>query len=151
MINRRANHEEDGIMRISRSSLRAGGFTTLDMLIVIVIIGILATVAFPRYFEVKDRSMVGAAQADLTLLRQALACYAADYDAYPQDLASLEDMVQVVIDPNGRPYLSLPSGATFEWQSYALNGTGDYVLRVKALDKNGTVLRATADRISIES
>lgn len=69
----------------------------------------------------------------------------------PEALASLEDMEASVVDPQGRPYLTLPSGRTFEWVSYEISETGDYLLKIQALDNDRTVLCATADHISIES
>ncbi len=130
---------------------KARGFTMLDLLMVVVVIGILVGIAFPRYLEARDRGHVGAAQADLTALRQALAFFAADYDRYPEALASLDEMRETVTDPMGLDYMVLPEGTTFQWVSYELSESGDYLLKIQALDNDGTVLCATGDRIWIQS
>ncbi len=136
---------------LSTSVVKPRGFTVLEILIVIVIVGVLASMAFPRYFQVRDRSYVGAAQADLALMRQALAFYAAEHASYPETLASLDEMEATVVDPQGRPYLTLPSGRTFDWVSYEITEQGDYLLKIQALDNHRTVLCATGDHVTVES
>ena len=127
------------------------GFNTLELLMVIVVIGILASVAFPRFLGARDRGHIGAAQSDVTLIRQALAFYAADHDRYPEAAASLEDLDNLMVDPQGNDYLVLPSGATFRWVSYDVLEDGDYLLKIQALDNNGTIICATGAGMVIQS
>ncbi len=75
----------------------------------------------------------------------------ADRAGEPEALASLEDRKATVIDPQGRPYLSLPSSRTFDWVSPEITETGDYLLKIQALDSDRTMLCATADRVTVES
>ena len=125
------------------------GFTSLELLMVIVVIGILSSLAFPRFLEARDRGYIGAAQQDLSAVRQALAVYAADYDRYPEALRSYEDFQQKMVDRDGQPFMTLPSGRTFLWISYDCNRSGSYVLRIQALDAEGTEIVATADKVTI--
>ena len=135
-----------------RHAIRFGrntGFTTLELLMVIVVIGILAVIAMPRFFNAHDRTHVGAAQYDLTALRQALAIYAVDHDRYPSSIASYEEFKLSMVDADGQPLMSLPSGETFRWVSYVLTRDGNYLLVIRALDNEGTLIKATGDGIHI--
>ncbi len=144
-------------MNQRNNSFRSRGFTTLELLTVVVIVGLLAMMSLPHAFRAKDRSHVGAAQSDLVTLRHALAVYAVDHDGYPLAIASYKDFEQHMVDEEGRPYVTLPTGETFRWVSYA-NGRSnsysnsssrDYLLVIQALDHKKTLIEATGDGIRV--
>jgi prepilin-type N-terminal cleavage/methylation domain-containing protein len=54
------------------------GFTLIELMIVIVIIGILAGIAIPNFLDLKDKAIWGTARANLEVVRTSLAAYAAD-------------------------------------------------------------------------
>jgi general secretion pathway protein G len=71
---------------------RVHGFTLLELLVVMVIIGLLAAYVGPRYFSQVGRSEVRSAQAQIATLRTALDTYRLDTGSYPtteQGLAAL--------------------------------------------------------------
>jgi len=60
------------------------GFTLIELMIVIVIVGILAGVAMPRFMGAKDKSKIEVCDADLNTIRKALAFFEIDHSGYPK-------------------------------------------------------------------
>ena len=123
------------------------GITVLELMMVVMLIGVLGLVSMTRIMQAKDRGFVAAAQTDLTAVRQAMAMYAADYDAYPAGLQSVADLRATAVDRQGIPYLDLPSRVNFAWVSYELLPSDGYVLIVQANDHKHTLLRVTANGV----
>ena len=55
------------------------GFTLIELLIVVVIIGILAAIAIPKFGQTRQRAYVSAMQSDLNQLRTAMEMYYQDH------------------------------------------------------------------------
>jgi general secretion pathway protein G len=128
---------------------RAFGFTLLELLVVMVIIGLLAAYVGPQYFSQLGKSEVKAAQAQVSALQKALDTYRIDVGHYPtseQGLTALNVRPQneakwsgpylqktVPLDPWGRPYLYKSPGEHGEYDLYSFGkdgqagGTGDAV------------------------
>jgi general secretion pathway protein G len=66
------------------------GFTLIELLVVMAIIGVLLTIAVPRYFHSVERSKEAVLHQNLALTRQALDKYFGDNGKYPD---SLDDLV----------------------------------------------------------
>ena len=94
-----------------RGARGAGGFTLLELMIVVSIIGILATLAVPSYHASVVKAKEAALRQDLSTLRDVLDQHKADQGKYPPSLSTLV----------GTGYLrGIPqdpfTGATTTWQ-----------------------------------
>jgi general secretion pathway protein G len=119
---------------------KASGFTLLELLVVIVIIGLLAGYVAPRYFSQVGRSEVQVARAQIESLEKALDQYRLDMRRYPSAEEGLDALVAkpqvadawqgpylkkaVPMDPWGRAYVYRVPGDKGEFQllSYGRDG-----------------------------
>ena len=69
------------------------GFTLVELMVVIVIIGLLATVVAINVLPSQDRAMVGKARADVATLEQALETYRLDNLVFPDDVQGLQALI----------------------------------------------------------
>lgn len=77
-----------------------GGFSLIEILVVVVIIGILAAVVVPRVMDEPDRARVSKAKQDVQALVTALNMYKLDNYTYPSTEQGLEALVR---EPSGQP------------------------------------------------
>lgn len=118
-----------------------GGFTLLELLVVMVIIGLLASFVSPRFFAQIGKSEVKAARAQIDALEKALATYRVDTGHYPTAEQSLLALVERPADEPkwAGPYLVKalpldPWGRPYQYRNPGLNGA-DYQLL--SLGKDG--------------
>ena len=69
---------------------RRAGFTLVELMVVIVIIGLLATVVAINVLPSQDKAMVGKARADISVLEQAVETYRLDNLTFPTDQQGLK-------------------------------------------------------------
>ncbi|WP_291990407.1 MULTISPECIES: type II secretion system major pseudopilin GspG [unclassified Candidatus Accumulibacter] len=125
----------------------AAGFTLLELLVVVTIIGLLAAYVGPKYFSQLGRSEQGVAKAQVEAFARALDTYRLEVGRYPTTEEGLNALLSkpagaarwngpylqkaVPDDPWGHPYLYRSPGVTgdFEITSYGKDGqpggTGD--------------------------
>ncbi|MCC6472187.1 MAG: type II secretion system major pseudopilin GspG [Burkholderiales bacterium] len=107
-----------------RRRARAGGFTLLELLVVLVIIGLLVGYVGPRYFAQIGKSEVKVARAQIDALEKALGHYRIDTGHYPTTEQGLAALVKA---PAGEakwqgPYLAKalpldPWGNAYQYRS----------------------------------
>lgn len=81
-------------MHKAHRNAREAGFTLIELMVVIVIIGLLSTFVVLNVLPSQDRAMVEKAKADVALLEQAVEMYRLDNLAYPTVDQGLEALVK---------------------------------------------------------
>jgi len=119
---------------------KSKGFTLLELLVVIVIIGLLAGYVAPRYFSQVGRSEVQVARAQIESLEKALDQFRLDTRHYPTAEQGLDALMvkpanetnwtgpylkkAVPNDPWGRPYVYRVPGSKTDYDLYSLGKDG---------------------------
>lgn len=113
----------------TRPPSRATGFTLIEVMVVVVILGILAAIVVPRVMDRPDEARLTKVQNDIRALESALNLYRLDNFVYPTTSQGLEALIErprtgpeprnypaggymdrLPIDPWGNPYQYLNPG-----------------------------------------
>ena len=121
--------------------MRQKGFATLEVILMVTVIGILAAIAVPRFNAVTTAANTAKIQADLTTIDTAISVYYMEHGSYPTSLSDLSDYLRGVDSstdtlkpPSGQCYLggetkSVPSTSytidTVDSESRAICGSGN--------------------------
>jgi general secretion pathway protein G len=127
-------------MKHTNSGSNGRGFTLLELLVVMVIIGMLAAFVAPRYFAQVGKSQLKSAKAQITALELALDQFRLDLGRYPtteEGLAALDTAPAsepnwdgpylkkaVPMDPWGRPFVYVQPGTHAEFDLASLGKDG---------------------------
>lgn len=122
---------------------RQNGFTLIEIMVVVVILGILAALVVPQVMSRPDQAKVTVARGDLKGIAAALDMYKLDNFVYPDTQQGLEALVrkpdglnaprnwnpdgylkQLPVDPWGHPYQYLSPGTHGAYDLYSLGADG---------------------------
>ena len=127
-------------MVIRKLKRRQAGFTLLELLVVMVIIGLLAGYVGPKYFAQVGKSEIKAARAQMDALKKALDQYRLDTGHYPSTELGLAALTlrpasepkwegpylekNAPADPWGKPYVYRQPGEHGEYDLLSLGKDG---------------------------
>jgi general secretion pathway protein G len=125
------------------SALRTRGFTLIEIMVVVVIMGVLAALVVPRLMGRTDDARILAAKQDIATLMQALKLYRLDNQRYPTTEQGLQALVtrptmapippnwktggyldRLNRDPWGNPYQYLSPGTRGEVDIFSYGADG---------------------------
>jgi len=109
------------------------GFTLIEIMVVLVIMGVLAALIVPNLMERPDQARATAARQDVGAIMQALKLYRLDNGEYPSATQGLRALVEKPttgkVPPNWRSYLERlpndPWGKTYQYLNPGTNGEID--------------------------
>ena len=128
------------ILRIKKQQLRAAGFTLIELMIVVVILGLLATIIMPRILNRPEQARRMKAKVDIRSIESALALFKTDTGRFPTTSEGLEALVsnpgikgyhidgyldKVPSDPWGGKYIYISPGVhsrDYDLESYGKDG-----------------------------
>jgi general secretion pathway protein G len=128
-------------MNITRFRKRSSGFTLIEIMVVVVILGILAAIIVPKLTSQPDTARAVKAQQDIRAIEGALQMYKLDNFYYPSTQQGIEALVtkpsgdpeaknwrgylpRTPKDPWGNPYQYLQPGNKGDYDLYTLGADG---------------------------
>jgi len=123
------NKTSETLLRRTQRLHRLSGFTLIEVLVVVVILGILAAIVVPNIMQEPDKAKIVAAKSTIRNIQSALERYRLDNHDYPktdQGLGVLvnEYMPRIPKDPWGNDYLYLSPGSHGDIDIYSLGRDG---------------------------
>jgi general secretion pathway protein G len=78
------------------------GFTLLEIMVSVVIVGILSSIAYPLYTEYIEKARIARASVDIQNISATLSSFYTEYQKYPESLDEVG--YATFLDPWGNPY-----------------------------------------------
>jgi len=118
------------------------GFATLEVILMVVVIGILASVAVPRFTDVTTKANTAKIQADLTTIDTAIQMYEMDgKDLTKLSIPNLKSegyLMDVPTPPTGSAYVKGTDGTSTSTPISTINTTSEYTIDDYTISGTGT-------------
>jgi len=141
-------------MRPVRNKKKEEGFTLIELIVVVAILGFLIAIAVPRYLTARETAALNASKANLHNLASAMELYATEHSEYPYPTSAAgaitwlsANIPKAPQSPKGGYYQY--AGATngsdytiYDPNSYTVPGKGTLYIQVSA----GAVIKEVTDK-----
>ena len=128
---------------------KSRGFTLIELMVVIAIIGILAAAAMMSYMTALNRSRVAACKVTLGTVQKGMEMYKNSTDSYPVTIGGFNDIAEALKDE-----VTMKSDTICQFVSYTYNSSdSSYTLKTKIvynIPGHGMKLTLTPDGIEEE-
>jgi len=129
------------------SKKSGAGFTLTELLIVVVIIGILATLALPMLVKTMEKAKLGEAASNLNLIRTGEKIYFLEYNQYWPTVSELNIEDPNTLDAGGNPPanryfnydITSVTASPYNFTARAMRRNGPYSGKSCYIDKYGTI------------
>jgi general secretion pathway protein G len=125
--------------RVQGKGRSQGGFTLIELMIVVAIIGILATMAITLWASLQTQARISRAQADARTLVSAVSMYLTHMESLPTDLAALNVVATNAAGQTAGPFVKSTPTQPDGWSAYSYSSASNGSFTISTSGDSTTV------------